>query len=121
MASTRQPSSVRPEGEAPFGQLFPVVVVDLVAVPVPFVDDLLAVYFMEPGAGFQFDGSRPRRRAPHCQHTPFLPGRGGQRVGVLGSNSALWPAEAADMAGKFHHGQLHAQADAEEGNVILRA
>lgn len=109
------------KGEAPFGQLFPVVVVDLVAVPVPFVDDLLAVYFMEPGAGFQFDGVKAQAQgAPIASILPFFREEVDNGVGGVGVEfGAVGLAEAADMAGKFHHGQLHAQADAEEGNVIL--
>ena len=102
-------------------QAVPVIVVEFVPVPVPFA------YFKHPIGGFRLRSGRQHARVGAQPHGAALfrdllllrhqvdhrVRRGG---GKLGTHR---PRQPGYMARKFHHGALHAQADAEKGNPLF--
>src|SRR5699024_343586 len=96
-------------------------VVYLVAVAVALVDVLDPVDVSGPSALHQVAGVAAQTHGAAHVGDPHLVGHqvndgmggGGIEFGGVGVG------HAAHMAGKLHHSQLHAQADAQEGDVVL--
>ena len=108
--------------QARLGQLLAVVVVELIAVAVALGDLVGAVGPVgkavvvgdAAGIGPQAHGAALLRDAPLVGHQVD------DRVGGgLRQLAGVGVGHAAHVAGKLHHGHLHPQADAQEGDLVL--
>ena len=109
------------ESQAGALELLSVCVVDFIAVAVPFLNDRFAVkrigfrgFIKDAGVGAQAQGSADVGHAVLIRHQ-MDHGVGGIRIQFC----AVGVGPAEDVAGEFHHGHLHAQAEAQEGDAVL--
>ena len=123
MISTSLPSGLVPDDQHAVAlERGPIVVVELVAVPVPLADDLRPVGLRGPGCLRSAPGpNAPSRIVPPfsvtscCSSSRQTTGSAHWR-----SNSVvLAPSKSEHVAGELDHGALHAQADAEERDAAF--
>ena len=104
------------------GQLLAEVVVELIAVAVALGDLLRAVGLIGKGvvAGDAAGIGAQAHGAPLVGNAPLVGHQVDDRMGSgLGQLAGVGVRHAAHVAGKLHHGHLHAQADAQEGHLLL--
>ena len=99
-----------------------VVVVDLVAVAVALVDERLAIELKGAGIRVQTAGVRAEaERAADVQNALLVSHQMDDGIGRVGHElDAVRLGQADDVACEFDNGKLHAEAQAEEGDAVLR-
>ena len=103
------------------GELLAVLIVELVAMPMPFVDLRDCRRLVGSAAFDEFGGIRTKPHGAALVHNGNTVRRASRRrdAAIAVELGAVGVLESDDVAGEFNDGTLQAQTDAEEGNAAL--